>query len=594
MNSKTTLLSLTTLLSFNVFFGQTPTLDPAESVKVPLGYEWILTPNMSDEFDSPPTTMAPEAYESTAVLDATKWNDQLAHWDGRPPAEFLPENIFLEGGKLHIKNRPHPTPTAKFTIGAGAVESKDAQTYGYFESKMKASRVRMSSTFWINSQSVKSGDPDLIIPATETDSDGKTYTGCDGYGTEIDIIECMGGGDTWPTWMVNSGLTWDVTMASNTHFKRKRKLDTSGSFCNDKYVSAGKGAFIDGVGATNVADDYHVYAAWWKNANIVHYYIDGKLVNTVDIRDDYHNHPFNVPMAIRMVTETYNWQVTKDAAGNIINEHPGYPDPTDTDPLAELNNPAINTTHYDWTRTYSLKKTAQNLVSNGDVENGTPITGAWTSWGAAGNVTFSEVGGEKYTNAKGVKIIGGGGLEQVINVAPNTEYVYTVMAKKISGNTKIGMKEPSVNVNISAVTPIISNEFKEYTVEFNSGARTQVKLFAFGSPGDSAILDNFSVLTKAQYLALRPDAVLSEDLVQVSDSDTYIHTYGNTIEIGISNYQSTGKIEIYSLAGKLVYEELDANLSSKVVQTTLKSGVYVLKLTLSNGQKINKKVILNL
>lgn len=594
MKTKTTLLSLTALFSFNVFFGQTPTLDSAESAKVPLGYEWILTPNMSDEFDSPPTTKAPEEYENTANLDLTKWSPKLKNWGGRPPAEFLPENVFLEGGKLHIKNRPHPAPTSTFTIGAGAVESVNAQTYGYFESRMKASKVRMSSTFWMNSQFVKTGDTDLIIPTTETE-DGITYYGCDGYATEIDIIECMGGGDTWPVWMENSGLTWDVTMASNSHFKRKRTTNSNGTNgCIDKYVSRGKGALIDGVGAENVADDYHVYAAWWKNANIVHYYIDGKLVNTVNIRDDYHNAPFNIPMALRMVTETYNWQVTKDSSGNIIKEHPGYPDPTDTDPLAELNNPAINTTHYDWTRTYSLKKTAQNLVSNGDVENGTPITGAWTSWGAAGNVTFSKAGDEKYTNAKGAKIIGGGGLEQVINVVPNTEYVYTVMARKISGNARIGIKEASVNENISSVTPIISNEFKEYTVEFNSGARTEVKLFAFGSVGDSAVFDNFCILTKAQYIALRPDTPLNEDIIKVLEADTYIHTYGNTIEIGISNYHSTGKIEIYSLTGKLVYEELDADLSSKIVEANFESGVYVLKLTLSNGQKITKKVVLSL
>lgn len=586
MNTKTTLLSLTTLLSFNVFFGQTPTLNSSESRKIPLGYEWVLTPNMSDEFDSPATTKSPNEYESTASLDLTKWSPKLKNWKGRKPAEFLPENVYLEGGKLHIKNRPHPAPHDGFTIGGGAVESKNAQTYGYFESRMKASKVRMSSTFWLNSQVIKRGDTDLIIPATETER-GQTYYGCDGYSTELDVIECMGsGGDNWPVWMRN---TWDMVMASNTHFKRRRTKNPNGvDGCINKNVSRGKGAFIDKA-RSNVGDDYHVYAAWWKNANTVHYYIDGKLVNKVNVRDDYHNTPFNIPMAIRMVTETYNWQVTKDAAGNIIKEHPGYPDPTNTNPLTELNNAAINTAHYDWTRTYSLKPITQNLVSNGDLENGTPKTGAWTSWG---NVTFSKKRGEKYTNGKGAKIIGRGGLEQIINVVPNTEYVYTVIAKKINGKAKIGIKEVAGNVAITPSTSIISNDFSEYTVKFNSGSRTKVKLFAFGNVGDSAIFDNFSVITRAKYNSLRTDA-LGKRVGRDLKTDTYIHAYGNTIKIAVSNHKSTGKIQIYSLTRELVHEELNANLSYKIVETNFKPGIYVVILTLSNGQKITKKIILN-
>jgi len=552
-------------------YAQTPTLLNDEIQKIPIGYEWIINPDMTDEFNG------------QSSLNTTKWHSRLPNWAGRTPAEFLPENIYVQNDEMLIRNTPHPAPHDGYTIASGGIESKSSQTYGYFEAKMKASRIRMSSTFWLNTNQIWD-NPDVNSP---------DRPGCQGFGTEIDIIECMGGGS--PDF---AAVPWDVGMASNTHFKLKRIKDGN---CSDLYLSRGNAGYVKELSPgtyENVADDYHTYAAWWVNSNLVHYYIDGEYRYSVAPRDDNYSTPFNVPMTVRMVTETYDWQVKSDGSPN-----PGYPDPTDTDPSAELNNESINTTHYDWVRSYSLQPISENLANNGDLETGTPTTLPWASFASTGSVSFSSDAGEKFTNDKGAKVKGNGGLEQIITVTPNTDYVYSVMVKTTLGSLRLGVKESTGNIGVATVVntsityennnssnPII---FKEYEIPFNSGPRTQVKFFVFATDGNEGIADNFSVLSQDKYLELRPDSILAiNETIHNTKKEATVFANNSTINITSSSTIENAHIEIFSISGLLIYSEKNVEIDSKTITTNFSNSIYIIKITSKNNGTITKKIVL--
>lgn len=584
-NNFFTLMTIS-LLSLKIGYAQVPVLSSQEVESIPVGFKWSKVSSMSDDFDSPSGT---EPYDSTAPLNRTKWNPSLRDWKGRVPAEFYPDNVYLEGNQMHIKNTPHPFPHDGYTIAGGGVESVNTQRYGYFEVRMKASKIRMSSTFWLNTTTVAFND-DVNNPNRDE--------GCEGYSTEIDIVECMGSVETTPEWMVSA--PWDVAMASNTHFKLKELVDvteTDGSTskkCQDVYYSTPASSFISEDKTANVADDFHVYAAWWVNSNTVNYYLDGVKIKTLHPDMSAHTTPFDVEMSIRMVTETYDWQYSTDPSTGLVTPTPGYPDPTDTNPMSELNNSLINTTHYDWIHTYKLEPINDNLVDNPDFEQGDLDTSNWTYWQPEGtkHVYRSSAFGEKFTNNFGAKIIGSGGLEQVIEVTPNTNYVYTVLAKRISGKVIIGVKDVDTNTNIATNVQVSGEEFEEYKIEFSSGDRNKVKLFSFCNNGNSGVLDNFSVVEKTKYNEIKSGGALNNKSLTFNKQKLDIATNNRTIVIKTHSPLIIKNVSIYNTAGVKVYDMINKNLSTITIETNLNRGLYILKAEINSGQIITKKILL--
>ncbi|MEL7341016.1 MAG: hypothetical protein AAGM67_11050, partial [Bacteroidota bacterium] len=82
--------------------------------------------------------------------------------------------------------------------------------------------------------------------------------------------------------------------------------------------------------AGKVWDDYHVYGAWWKSPTEVQFFLDGEHVYTVTPVAD-----FDLPMYIKLVTETYDWN----------------PVPADGGMTGSWEE---RTTYYDWVRTWKL------------------------------------------------------------------------------------------------------------------------------------------------------------------------------------------------------------------------------------------------
>ncbi|BAX78479.1 family 16 glycosylhydrolase [Labilibaculum antarcticum] len=265
----------------------------------PKGYRWVLNGTFSDEFNG-------------NKLDSKKWHDTFNGWEGRAPAMFVPEAISVKNGNLEIKSGVLDKPVKDYTIYGGAVSSKSFDAYyGYYECRAKASKIAMSTTFWMSNDKVPYAD---------------TEDTRDSYSQELDIQECIGGGTVHAKF--RNGMN------SNTHFRYVKPGEQKETF-----MSKGTGTTLN----SEVSDEFHTYGAWWKNDKEVVFYADNQLADSVQFRTDISSHPFDRPMKINMVTETYDWQ----------------PAPAKDD----LLNDSINTAFYDWVRSYQLIKVDQKIKS---------------------------------------------------------------------------------------------------------------------------------------------------------------------------------------------------------------------------------------
>ncbi len=265
------------LCSIGTVFSQTP---PA-----PEGFKWVKNEKFSDEFNGD-------------KLDASKWYDRSPYWvHGRPPATFRAYSVSVKNGNLQIKNSVLKGDK-KYNIAGGAVASvaKDA-FYGYYETRMKASSISMSSTFWLKNKPVSNECPFEQL--------------------ELDIVEIVG--------QQKRADDFRTKLHSNTHIFH---TDCKG----EKVVKSAKGKNTTIDPPANEA--YHVYGCWWVDANTVKIYLDGKYQFTMNPSTFFRDKPFNREMYMHLVTETYNW------------ETPPTPE--------ELSDNSKNTTYYDWVRSYTL------------------------------------------------------------------------------------------------------------------------------------------------------------------------------------------------------------------------------------------------
>ncbi|AUP81093.1 HYR domain-containing protein [Flavivirga eckloniae] len=271
----------------------TPSLDAPYFIGTdpkPSGKTWHKVENLSDEFDDD-------------SFDESKWlNTDPRRWIGRAPGIFKENTVTETGGNLKLTAYKLDTPEVvngnTFTHAGSYIGSKEAAQVGYyFECRMKANKTFMSSTFWLINHR----------------GDG---TGCDRRVTELDIQECVGQITTTAGW----AQQFDETIHSNTH---SRQADCASTPTG----SAGGNAEI----GEKAWAGYHVYAAWWKSATEVEFYLDGKKVYTVTPKAN-----FDLPMYLRMVVETYDWNPVPADGGMTGTEEE-------------------RTTSYDWVRTWELK-----------------------------------------------------------------------------------------------------------------------------------------------------------------------------------------------------------------------------------------------
>ena len=267
---------------------------PLPPVEAPEGYQWELNEAYSDEFDG-------------TKLDTNKWHDHFPGWEGRIPGLFVPETISVVDGCLQVKIGllyPPRGENSEWWIACGAVQSKaqDA-SYGYYETRMKASSLRTSSTFW------------LMNP------EGGSKR------TELDIQESVGNANRWPVckyqFRNNTHITWSELSAEG------------------EPISWKKGFNFDLGG--NVDEAFHRYGCWWVDARTMHFYLDGEYTGTIEVLTEHDKAPFDQRMYVNLVCEVYDWEVLPD--------------------VDRLLDDSLNTTYYDYVRAYKLVKQSAIIES---------------------------------------------------------------------------------------------------------------------------------------------------------------------------------------------------------------------------------------
>jgi hypothetical protein len=220
---------------------------PTGNVAAPSGFVWQVIPELSDEFDG-------------SALDATKWIPSHPYWQGRPPSQFDPANVFVSGGELGLVSTTIvdslstvANPDQDIWVKSACVSSKaSTASYGYYEARMKASDLSMTSSFWFQG----------------------TYS-------EIDVVEELGRPAINPA--------DNLLMQMNTHY-------FAAGWAND--VATPKQWQMP----TGAADGYHVYGVWWRDKSSVWFFHDGQKVAEIVPGGD-----FAETMYLFFDTEVFTW-----------------------------------------------------------------------------------------------------------------------------------------------------------------------------------------------------------------------------------------------------------------------------------------------
>lgn len=289
----------------------------ADPPKPPLGKRWILNPHFSDEFNG-------------TSLDNTKWFDYHPNWIGRPPGLFMPSQVSVRNGTLQIRGEKMENDTIvhaygrdiTFNIAGGAVISKNLVYLGYYECRVKAAATTMSTTFWFSG------------------GGGTGPNGCDRYGQEWDIQECVGREGDFDGKYFASG------MHSNAHYWY---TDCDGKKYDHR---ASQVKFED---AELASENFHVYGGWWRDAASASYYYDNREPKHQKFYDKISKAPMDTPMHMNLVSETYPF--------------PWIELPNDE----ELADTTKNTVYYDWVRGYKLIDATEPVPADLETETVTEI-----------------------------------------------------------------------------------------------------------------------------------------------------------------------------------------------------------------------------
>ncbi len=375
---------LTVLLSLCVMGAVAQPSDPEP------GMRWVINEATSDEFES-------------NEFDSKKWyNSDPKSWRGRFPALFTPEAMSVSNGKLHITvdqfKEPVEYKDQMWTHRGGHIYSKAELMVGsYAECSMKANKTFMSSTFWLITG--RAGDRE----------------GCDRRTTELDVQECIG-------YPFDHKKT--TQMGSNTH---SRGIPEG---CDVPKGSKGDHCEVSG----KVYDDFHIYGVWWKSPTEILFYLDGEYKYTINPAA-----PFNLPMVVKLVCETYNWSKP----------------PADGGMTGSFED---RSTSYEWVRCYTSipvekKQKKQQMAANAVLDESIKITIDNEATPTQSCLIYSSAKGgsisAKITNSSG-KVVASSSNKALSGVGniPMDVKLNTLPAGKYSVTAKFGNKNAESSFEI--------------------------------------------------------------------------------------------------------------------------------------------------
>lgn len=209
--------------------------------------QWAKVESLSDEFDG-------------NKLDTSKWRPFLTYWKGREPSEFSRENVSVSDGKLCLRSVSKvqdlldvKNPEKDVWVASACVSSVRAVAfYGYYEVRMKASKLSMTSSFWLQ-----------------------------GRFSEIDVVEQMGA---------------SVKNPQNGHLMVMNSHSFKNGWVNDQATPQ------TWKMTENSAERFHRYGVWWKNDSTLWFYHDG-----VKVAEMKPHAAFTEPMLLIFDTEVFVW-----------------------------------------------------------------------------------------------------------------------------------------------------------------------------------------------------------------------------------------------------------------------------------------------
>ncbi|MGQ1785060.1 T9SS type A sorting domain-containing protein [Saccharicrinis sp. GN24d3] len=291
----------------------------------PAGKVWILNPLMSDEFG--PQGANPDVFN--VYTKDRSWGRTAAFDPKAIRAEQDPDNdsnYFLTMNPIWYYEDEvwHSDKLDRtFTFAGGALDTKNLQTYGYFEVCIRPSDFPMGSGVFMNSRQI-------------------TATEClDKYSTELDLIENMGYTGPGAGEKDDRGGFFNYVQHVNSHTKDLKYIDNDGNCVPYEGWDA-----WDSRGADHYTlEDPHAFftvGMWWENATTAHFYNNDRLFSTVTPARD-----FKIPMALILSMETY---ITAGKEEN----NAGNPKPEEwmwEDDFRTRDQRAVK---YDWVRTWKL------------------------------------------------------------------------------------------------------------------------------------------------------------------------------------------------------------------------------------------------
>jgi hypothetical protein len=183
------------------------------------------------------------------------------YWEGRTPSRFDTGNVSVQGGVLRLLSTTDvedlvevEDPEQDVWVRSACVASGlPIASHGYYEARIKASRLSMTSSFWLQ-----------------------------GRYSEIDVVEQLGEPIVNP-W--KRGY-----MLANTHYFKD-------GWENDRKTP------VKWEMPAASAEKYHVYGLWWVDENTVRFYHDGQQVIEVETGG-----AFLEPMYLFFDTEVFAWE----------------------------------------------------------------------------------------------------------------------------------------------------------------------------------------------------------------------------------------------------------------------------------------------
>lgn len=285
--------AIVALVAFIATTGTTatgPVFLPGQDPK-PAGKSWRPVTALSDEFDG--ERLDPKKWQTSPVENG--WG-----WRGRPPGLFTQTNVTVLNGRLRVTagklDEPVKVGKNRFTHYGAVIRSLKPGNVGlYYETRMKANRTVMSSTFWLMTK----------------DRQG-------GRRQEVDIQECVGRTtDKAAGW----SRKWNRIFHSNAIDWGTREKPTR--------IQLQKQSPLP----THCWERFYTYGAWWKSPKEIRFYLDGKYAYSIHPQADWNQDSF-----IHMVVETYDWNPLPDDGG-----------------LLESGTWEDRTTQYDWVRVWRLE-----------------------------------------------------------------------------------------------------------------------------------------------------------------------------------------------------------------------------------------------